>query len=665
MSSSLTISGDFPAADRAAWEEIVEKALKGRSASALDSKTEHGLPVQALYRDSDWRPADGAEGYPGMAPFTRGGSPTRDAWLPWDIRQMVRHPDPATAREEIFEALNNGVSSIELRLDADGENGCRISRTEQFTRLLDGVKLDLATLALDLIGSAVGSEAELAAIVAAAIPEADRTSALIAFNLDPIGAFARTGSCAGSPDDAVSSSMKVAKALAEAFPSASILRVDSRVVHEAGGTEVHELAYSAATFAAYMRAAIESGFDASAAATSTLFTVAVGADYHLEIPKLRAARKILGRVAEAFGAPGALRLQAVTSRRMLTARDTWTNLLRNTAACFAAGVGGADIVTSRTFTDAVGHAGPLARRMARNTQIIAQEESALGRVIDPPGGSWAFERLTDDMAKAAWSAFQEIEAKGGIAAALAAGNFQSEVGTARQARRTAVATRAEWITGVNDFPDLQEEVPPTAAATRLESSSAPPREPTQLGAGTLQDLMSAATRGATFSELAQVRATGDEAECDPLWPVRLSEPFEALRDLADRRREAGRPPRIFLAALGPLAEHSARLTFAKNFFAVGGIESVIASDPDLALGQAFGASDCELACICGADSRYALEAADAASQLKTAGAGRVYLAGKPGEQQEAFVRAGIDEFIHIGVDVIASLELAHAELGLT
>jgi methylmalonyl-CoA mutase len=149
-----------------------------------------------------------------------------------------------------------------------------------------------------------------------------------------------------------------------------------------------------------------------------------------------------------------------------------------------------------------------------------------------------------------------------------------------------------------------------------------------------------------------------------LWPIRLAEPFERLRDLADERISAGRAPKVFLAALGPLAEHSARQQYAQNFFAAGGIAAETATGDVAALAQAAKASGCSLACICGSDKRYAEEAVAAAKALKAAGIARLYLAGKPGDREKELREAGVDEFIHVGVDVLASLELAHAELGL-
>jgi methylmalonyl-CoA mutase len=383
--------------------------------------------------------------------------------------------------------------------------------------------------------------------------------------------------------------------------------------------------------------------------------------------KLRAARRMWGRVAEVLGAKGpaaGMKLQAVTSRRMLTRRDPWVNILRNTAACFAAGVGGAEIVTVRCFTDATGLPGKLARRLARNTQVIAQEESNLGKVVDPPGGAWAMEKLGDELAKAAWALFQQIEREGGLVKALELGAFQTGVASARAARMAAAAKRKEPITGVTDFPLIGEEAPsvevvnlPNIVRRAAEASGRAP------AARSWFSLKTAAADKATLADLS--RTTEEGAEAEPFWPIRVAEPFERLRDLADQRTAAGRPPKVFLAALGPLAEHTARLMYAQNFFAAGGINAVPSNGDATWLAQALMSTACALACICGSDKRYVEEAAATAQALKKAGVARLYLAGRPGEREAELRAAGVDEFIHVGVDVLASLELAHAELGLT
>lgn len=661
MTDILSLSSNFPDADQSVWRELVEKALKGRAPETLDSRTAHGLPIRALYRETDWRSARDLSGFPGSQPFTRGGVAGRHQWLPWDIRQVVHHPDPRVAHDQIMEALENGVSSVEVRIDVDAEQGICIRRAQELSALMAEVDLELATVAIEAAGSTPQPGIELAAILAATVEKEKRASAQLAFNIDPIGGLARTGSLARSEQDSLGESAEASRFLAAEFPVASVLRVDARPVHEAGGTEVQELAYLAAAGAAYMRAAISAGMSASEANRIMLFTVAVGGDYYLEIAKLRAARRLWGRIAEAFGASGGMKLQAMTSRRMLTRRDPWNNLLRNTAACFAAGVGGADIVTVRTFTGAMGLPGPLARRMARNTQIIAQEESGLGKVIDPAGGAWAYEGLSEEIAQAAWSLFQEIEKEGGMIASLALGKFQAGVADARKARRSAVAHRKEWITGVNDFPLLDEEVPKCIEVDRAAiAQNAAGSAAIEMVDRDFRSLCAAASAGATIQDLSVEGASGVEA--DPFWPIRLAEPYEALRDLADDKRKKGQHVQVMLVALGPLSEHAARLGYAKNFFAAGGIETEVV---DVGAGKEhLSASTSHLTCICGSDARYAEEAVETARALRDAGAGRIYLAGKPGENETALREAGVEEFIYVGVDVVASLELAHAELSL-
>jgi methylmalonyl-CoA mutase len=665
MADDLPLAADFPQADEAQWRQLAEKALEGAPLSKITTKTEHGVPVKPLYQRADWG-AD-ASGLPGEAPFVRGGRSVNDPYLPWDIRQVVAHPDPSVAAEQLMEALEGGVSSIELRVDAAGEHGVVARSSVDIERILRGVKLDLAPVALEATGASTTQGIELAALLAAAIPSREAASARIAFNVDPIGALARTGALPGPADDEMAQAASFARDAGPEFPLATMLRADSRPVHEAGGTEVQELAYLIASGAEYVRALMTAGLGAGAACRTILFTMSVGPDYLVEMSKLRAARRMWARVADAFGAEGkdaGMVLQVVSSRRMLTRRDPWVNILRNTAACFAGGVGGADIVTVRGFTDAMGLPGKLARRLARNTQVIAQEESSLGRVVDPPGGAWAMEKLADDLAKAAWPVFQQIESEGGLVKALQSGGFQTGVGDARLARMKAAAKRKEPITGVSDFPQLGEDMPsvevvnlPAIVRRAAEASGRAPASRSWFS------LKAAAQDRATLADLS--RTTDDDgAEAEPFWPIRIAEPFERLRDLADQRTTAGRAPKVYLAALGPLAEHTARLQYAQNFFAAGGIVGVPSAGDAVWHAQAMKQSGNRLVCLCGSDKRYAAEAVEAAKILKSAGAARIYMAGRPGELEAELRAAGVDEFIFVGCDVLASLEKAHAELGL-
>ena len=662
----ISLSNGFSEPDEAQWLALVDKALKGAPAEKLNSRTSDGLEVKALYRSPDAPTSDDPAGYPGLEPFIRGAQPLPDAYLPWDIRQIVSHADIATANSDILKDLTNGVTSIELRIDESGGRGVCIRNADDIVKVLDGVMLDLAPVGLDVTGESSGGDIAAAAMLMAAIDKRgdDPAKLKIAFNIDPIGSLVRKGYLAESFSDSLNAALLVVEEATSKMPDSTVIRIDSRPVHEAGGSEAQELGLMSASVVAYLKAGLALGIDGGALARSFLFTFSVGANAFQEVAKLKAARRIWARILDAFDIDSTpMKMQAVSARRMLTARDPWTNMLRNASACFAAGVGGADIVTIRPFTDALGLPSSLGRRVARNTQIIAQEESFLGKVMDPTGGAWSVADLSDKMAQAGWKSFQTIETEGGIENALSSGSFQWSVGEVRVERTKAIARRKVMITGVSDFPNL-DETPAPVVKVDLKTILASAATPIGLApeSHNWSDLLKAASKGATLEEL---RMDGDAIEVNPLWPMRLSKPFDRLRQHANKQEaKTGIKPTIFLAALGDQASHTPRLTFARNFFAAGGIESVVATGSPQELEKAMEDSGCILACICGSDANYESEATDTARALGAAGVARLYLAGKPGDHETLWREAGVDEFIHIGVNAINSLEIALSEIGL-
>lgn len=645
----LSLSSDFPDADEGQWLEAVGKALKGAGPDKLERLTADDLTIKPLYREADWPSATNPLGAPGTAPYLRGGMAARDTYLPWDIRQPFAHPDPTITNTEIMRDLERGVSGIELLVDPASEQGCAIRNLADMNTALAGIDASIAPIALSPVGAGAGYGLEAAGLLANwSIEAGTQSTARLAFNICPLSAFARLGTLEESLDSAFARVSALGTMLADTFPQASIFRIDARPVHETGGSDGEELAALIADGIDTLRRLDAAGLAPEKIAPRLLFTLAVDANYGTNIAKLRAARRLWARCLEALGLPAMpMQLQAVSSARMLTRRDPWVNLLRNTAACFGAGVGGADIVTIRPFTDALGLSEELGRRTARNTQIIAQEESGLGRVADPAGGAWFMESHADALAKKAWSLFQNIEAEGGYGESLMAEAFQPRLAETRKSLRKLIARRKAPITGVSEFAQLSETPAPTADLSGWKGG---------------ED---------TFDVVYGVELPLPEGEslASPLLPMRLSAPYERLRDHADASAAAsGKPPGIFLATLGPLAEHTARADFARNLFAAGGIEAKAAPVPpqDAAeLAVAYRASGCAIAILCGSDARYLEDAQAAAKALKDAGVQRLYLAGKPGEQSEAWQSAGIDSYVHVGVDVIATLELAHAELGIS
>jgi methylmalonyl-CoA mutase len=324
-----------------------------------------------------------------------------------------------------------------------------------------------------------------------------------------------------------------------------------------------------------------------------------------------------------------MHLTASTAERMMAKRDPWVNLLRGTAACAGAAFGGADAVTVLPFTWVLGQPDAFARRLARNTQIVLQEEAALGRVVDPAGGSWYVERLTADLARQAWALFQEIEAQGGMAAALRRGFVQEKIGAVAETRARDIAMSRLELTGVSAFPLLAED-----GVTVAPPSPAPP-------------------------------VAAASVQIKPLTARRLAAPFEALRHAADAHlASTGKRPRVFLASLGAIAQHTARSTWMKNFLAAGGIEALTSDGYATAAeaAAAFKTSGASVACICSSEAVYAKLAEETAKALKVAGASPVYIAGRPGAHEAALRAAGVDGFLFAGQDAVAALARIQEQL---
>lgn len=451
--------------------------------------------------------------------------------------------------------------------------------------------------------------------------------------------------------------------------------MDGSVWYGAGATEAQDLACCIATGTAYLRALTAAGLPVDAACRQIAVTLDLGTDIFDAIAKLRAARRLWARVCEASGAgepARALRLGAGLSMRAVTRRDPWVNMLRNTSACFAAAVGGAEWITLPPHSAAVGLPDGFARRIARNVHVILQEESHLGRVADPAGGSWFIESLTDGLARAAWARFQDIERAGGMVSALRDGLVHSWLEAANVARTTDIARRKRPITGVSEFPNLAEpdvDVEPAAPGSGTGCPAGSVDALPGAGADRVAALVDRAIGGTSLSGLTAALAAGlgGGEELPPLPRMRLATGWEALRDASDRHLLAqGGRPRIFLANLGPVARYTARASFARNAFEAGGIEAVGSGGYDTAeaAAAAFRDSGARIAVLCGSDDDYAGLAADMAAALKSAGCARLWLAGRPGDRASDWAAAGINGYIGVGTDILGTLREAHRHLGL-
>lgn len=609
----LKLAAEFPAATREQWLDRVKGVLKGADfEKKLVSRTYDGLRIEPLYERTEPSPQ------PGRAAHSR-----------WRIMQRIDHPDLAAANELALSDLAGGADALAFVYAgaATGRSfGVQAGTIDALDRILEGVMLDLIEVRIE---APLFAEKSIVLDWATLVDRRglDPAELRTDFGLDPIGDMARSGRLPSPWPELGRQTAETARHLQEIGFRGPMLRVDTRPYHEAGASEAQELAAALATGVAYLRA-LEAAGDTIKTARDRLSFLLVGdADEFLTVAKFRAMRRLWGEVETACGlAPRPIHLHAETAWRMTTRRDPWVNMLRATMAVFSAGVGGADTVTALPFTAALGLPDAFARRIARNTQLILQEEASLWRVDDPAAGAGGFEALTGALSEQAWELFQAIENEGGIVASLSNGGFQARIAAVRSKRDQAIATRREPITGTSEFPDVHEAEVNVLFPAHAQGD------------------------GATGA---------DHPDFAPLPSIRSAEAFERLRDVSDTiRAETGSRPAVFLANLGPAAAFTARATFAKNFFEAGGLE-VVTNDGFQtleALAAAFRESGVGIACLCSSDEVYSGEGEAAARAVRNAGCRRLLLAGRPGDLELALSNAGVEQFIFAGCDAITVLE---------
>jgi len=612
------LAGVFPQANEEQWRKAVDRALKGAAFETLVSKTHDGVRVAPLYARA-------------VAPGPRALRKTPGRWA---ILARVDLADADAANRLALQDLEGGANGLQLVFPgAQGAYGGGVADDgdETIAQIFANVRLDYGIpVAVDYSPRAQNAAEAIMRLVDARHIEPSNTR--ISFGFDPLGAQALHGFLPAPWKEHSRTFSEQAKRAAKAGFVHGTAVADARVVHAAGGAEAQELGFALAAALAYLRALTDAGMDADAARSLISFRLAADAQEFMGVAKFRAIRRLWARVEEACGlAPRPILVHAETAWRMNSRRDPWNNLLRATLASFSAAIGGADSVAVLPLTQSLGAPDEFARRLARDTQLVLQDESHIHVVDDPAGGAGGFEALTEELSARAWSLFQEIEAEGGLAAALEKGTFQSKVAETAGQRARDAARAKEKLVGANEFPDIGEA--PLAVLAPFDAAN----------------LAAEAPAGALRSA--------------PLEPRRLSEPFERLRDASDAHlAKTGRRPRVFLANLGSVAAFTARANFAKNFFEAGGIEAVFGEETESTteITAAWRASGAKLACLCSSDRIYCDAAGPVALALAGAGA-KLYLAGRPGELEPQLRKAGVSDFIYVGCDMNALLQRAFEE----
>ncbi|WKG06264.1 methylmalonyl-CoA mutase small subunit [Mycolicibacterium sp. HK-90] len=607
-------------ADRRQWRTAVAGVLAKSSRRdvadlpaeperLLDSQTYEGFAIRPLYTSLDAVPESAL---PGQWPFVRGGDALRDVKSGWRVVESfpaVAGSAVGTVNGAVLVALTEGASALALRVG--GEGGISLAELD---RLLDGVFLDLVPVIFENVGADLAEAADAVLPLLENLDDDQRSRLSVDLGADPLTA-PLSGRSAADDSDLLATVGK----LTGYAGGVRTVTVDGPAFHNLGASAAWELAGSVAAAVAYLRILGDGGIATPDALRQISFRYAADDDQFMTIAKLRVARQLWARVAEVLGATdaGAARIHATTSLPMMTQRDPWVNMLRTTLAAFSAGVGGADTVQVHPFDVAIpggldGTSASFSRRIARNTQLLLLEESHIGQVLDPAGGSWFVEDLTAQLAEQAWAHFQDIEARGGFVAAR--DYVAAQIAEVAARRSDDIAHRRTAVTGVNEFPNLDEKPLP---------------------------------QGVSASSIARYAAG-----------------FEALRDRSDAYLASnGTRPKVLLLPLGPLAEHNIRTTFASNLLASGGIEAINPGTVDAA---AIAAAVTEagtppVAVLCGTDTRYGAEATAAVAAARAAGVGQVLLAGP--EKAVAEADSKPDGYLTAKIDAVEALSNLLTGLG--
>lgn len=667
---------EFGPSSYAEWLKLVERDLAGAPFEKKLVKRVAGVDIRPLYTRQE-NPSEGqsAPDLPGFAPFRRGGYALGATEMGWEVRHEVTQADPKDAAASALDALNGGVRGLSLRFDratraASSEHGVEGLAAHNLAELalaLGQTRLDWVPVTLQAGASTV---AVAAGVLALAQQRGLKLEALTgSFGLDPLGTLARFGRLPASLEAALEEAALLAAYVSQKAPGIRALSVDTSAYHEAGAEAATEVAVALATGVSYLRALTAQGLSIDSAAKQISFDFSVGRDVFVEIAKLRAARFTWAKVVAASGGSAesqVMVLHARTSLRTKTQRDPWVNLLRGTGESFAAAAAGADAITTLPFDALLGESDDFGARLARNTQELLRHEAHLSRVVDPAGGSFYVEQITDDLARLAWQKFSAIEQAQGLIEVLKQGTLQAELKAALESDRKAVETRRIALTGVNEFPHVKEETVVRKAADRdaakaRAQAASGAKLSALVGPGRIEQAVAAVLGGASFAAVREALHAADQAgpaSIQALYVERLAQPFESLRDAADAfTQKTGKRPTVFLANLGPIPAHKARAGFAANYFEAGGFLT-LGNDGFTtaeAAAEAFASSGAEAAVLCSSDEVYASLAAPTAEAITKHNAKFVALAGQPGEHEAAYRAAGVTDFIFATANVVHSL----------
>jgi len=688
---ALNILNDFKPHTYEEWRAAAQELLKDKPFDkVMKSTLIEGITLEPIYRREDIANLDLKRELPGMGAHVRGKATDGYTDNAWAISEEIPASIPAEFNKAALNDLSRGQNELNIPLDcatcagqdadkADEKSvgccGLSLSTLADMEKAFDGVHLEMISTYLQSGSSGLPVASLLLALAKKRGMKLSELSGCV--ESDPLGVLAAQGKLPMSLSEAYGEMAELTAYAAKNAPKLQTIGVSSLAYSNGGASAVDELAYVLATFAEYVREMQKKGVGIDAAAQHTRVTLTLGSNFFMEIAKLRAARLLLASVVEAFGgnpASKAMYIHARGANWNKSRLDPYANLLRSTTETFSGAIGGANGMHTSTFDETYAMPDEFSRRIARNQQILMQEECELTRTIDPAGGSYYVEWLTDQVAQKAWAAFQKIEAAGGMAKALESGAVEDQIGKLRADRLKKIQQRRDEVVGVNAYPNATEKLVadrrPDAKAVKAQRSAevSKTRKSITIADTKVESLIDAASKGASVGEIAAaLRKEAPASIAKPVVQTRAAEPYEKLRAAsAAYAAKHGHAPQILQANMLASRAYRIRADWTSSFFNAAGIQML--NDVDYKttedLVKAVAEKGVKVVVITSSDDNYLTLAETTAKALKALpNAPYVMLAGTPTPEQEApWKAAGVDEYVNVRANNYA---LNHKMLELT
>lgn len=612
---------DFTAPTRQEWIDKINVDLKGADyQKKMVWRTNEGFNMEPFYRKEDLEGMTQINSLPGQFPYLRGNKKDNNQWY---VRQNIKAADPKEANAKALDILNKGVTSLGFKIPAKELDAAYLDT------LLEGIQAEAVELNFS---TCQGHTLKLAQLLADYFTRkgynADKLVGSI--NFDPIEKILTKGK---NTTALLENIPEIVKAMS-AFPHYRCISVNADTLCNNGAYVYQELGYALAWGNEYLNQMTEAGIPADQAAKSIKFSLGIGGVYFMEIAKFRAARMLWAHIVKKYNpqcdCACKMYVNATTTTYNMTIFDSYVNMLRSQTETMSAALANVDAIVVTPFDAPYETPTEFAERIARNQQLLLQEESHFDKIVDVAGGSYFIEKLTQSLAEEAWKLFLTIEEEGGFLAAAEAGTIQNTINETNATRHANAGKRKEFLLGTNQFPNFNEK-----------SEGKSPIKGRQC-CGSHQN--------------------GHECE-KPFAKLETSRLASDFEDLRLQTEQAAKQPVAFMLTIGNLAMRQARAQFSCNFLACAGykvIDNLGFDSVEEGIEAALKA-EADIVVLCSSDDEYAEYAIPAFKALN--GRAMFVVAGAPACSDD-LKAAGIENFIHVRVDQLKTLKEYNAKLGI-